>query len=294
VEHLQGKGIKFIDVDFSNKTQLISALDAAPEFDFIIHNAGITKALRKKTFFEVNYQYTKNLVEAISQSHQNPLRFVFISSLSAGGPGISDCSSPISIFNPSQPISNYGLSKLQAEQFISRQSALPFLIIRPTAVFGPGDKDFFNVVKLIHKHWDFMIGRHAQILSFIYVKDLSRAIFNLLEVSAINKTYIASDGKAYSKTDMSNVIAAIMQKPVHRVYVPLIMAKIIALFSEGISRVSGKPTVLSREKIKEFAAPNWNCDISSLENDINFKARFSLEQGLKETINWYRDNGWIK
>ena len=162
MEHLQGKGIKFIDVDFSNKTQLISALDAAPEFDYIIHNAGITKALRKKTFFEVNYQYTKNLAEAISQSHQNPLRFVYISSLSAGGPGISDRSSPISIFHPSQPISNYGLSKLQAEQFIGRQSALPFLIIRPTAVFGPGDKDFFNVVKLIHKHWDFMIGRHGK------------------------------------------------------------------------------------------------------------------------------------
>ena len=71
---------------------------------------------------------------------------------------------------------------------------------------------------------------------------MSRAIFNLLEVSAINKTYIASDGKAYSKADMSDVIAAIMQKRIRRIFVPLIMAKIIALFSEGISRVSGKPT----------------------------------------------------
>jgi UDP-glucose 4-epimerase len=294
VEHLQGKGIKFIDVDFSNKAQLISALDAAPEFDSIIHNAGITKALRKKSFFEVNYQYTKNLAEAISQSHQNPLRFVYISSLSAGGPGISDCSSPISVFHPSEPITNYGLSKLQAEQFICQQLAFPFLIIRPTAVYGPGDKDFFSLVKLINKHWDLMIGRHKQSLSFIYVKDLSLAIFNLLETSAINITYIASDGEAYSKTYMSDTIASIMQKRVRRVYVPLVIAKIIALFSEGISIVSGKPTVLSCEKIKEFSARNWNCDISSLENDINFKVQYSLEQGLKETIDWYRANGWIK
>jgi len=269
-------------------------LISLPKFDFIIHNVGITKALRKNSFFEINYQYTKDFIEALSKSNQNISKFVYISSLSAGGPGNKDLSSPISIHNTSLPISNYGLSKLQAEQFIINQSDLPYLIVRPTAVYGPRDKDFLQLFKLLNYHLDLMIGSHKQTLSFIYVKDLSMLTFDLLEPSIINKTYIASDGNAYDKTAMSNMIADIMQKRIFRVYIPIILAKMIAAISENISRINGKASVLNIEKIKEFSENNWNCDISPLINDINFLPKYSLEQGLKETIAWYKENAWMK
>ena len=294
IEHLKNKNIKFIEFDFSNKEDIHSKLSSSPEFTYIIHNAGITKSLRKKNFFEINYNYTKNFIEAISFSKQSPLKFIYISSLSAAGPGKNDCSSPISISDTSAPITNYGLSKLSSEKYITEQASFPYIIVRPTAVYGPGDKDFFNMVKLINNHIDLMIGFQKQTLSFIYVKDLSRSIYDLLESTANNKTYFASDGNIYSKTAMSNTIAEIMKKYICRIYIPIVAAKTIAAISEIISSLTGKTSVINTEKIKEFSARNWNCNNSELINDINFKPDYSLEQGLKETIEWYKYKGWIK
>jgi nucleoside-diphosphate-sugar epimerase len=291
---LKNKAVKFIEIDFADKENLNSKMASSPQFDYIIHNAGHTKSIRKESFFEINYQYTKNFIEAISFSNNYPLKFLYISSLSATGPGRADLSAPVSISTLPAPITSYGASKLSSEQYITERSDIPFLIVRPTAIYGPGDKDFFNMVKLINYHIDLMIGSHKQNLSFIYVKDLSRLIFDLLESSINNKTYFVSDGNIYDKTAMSDLIAKIMQKRIYRAYVPFVLVKIIAAISEAISRIKGKASVLNTEKVKEFSACNWNCDISPLKTDINFKPNYSLEQGLKETIAWYKQKSWIK
>jgi nucleoside-diphosphate-sugar epimerase len=294
IDHLKNKAVKFIEIDFANKEELQSRINSVPEFDYIIHNAGITKSVKKNSFFEINFQYTKNLIEAISSGNHVPLKFIYISSLSAAGPGNADISSPISIDDVADPITNYGLSKLASEKYIAEQTNIPYIIVRPTAVYGPADKDFLELVKLINHHIDLMIGRHEQALSFIYVKDLSHLLFNLLESSIINKTYMASDGNVYSKTAMSDLIARIMQKRIHRIYIPIAVAKIIAGISGSMARITGKATVINTEKIKEFSAANWACTISPLTDDINFKANYTLEQGLTETIAWYKQKGWIK
>jgi nucleoside-diphosphate-sugar epimerase len=294
IEHLKNKAINFIEIDFANKEDLNSKIASAPKFNYIIHNAGITKSLRKKNFFEINYHYTKNFIEAISFSNHCPLKFLYISSLSASGPGEDDLSVPISISDISAPITNYGLSKLSSEKYIAGQQDMPYIIVRPTAVYGPGDKDFFNMVKFINHHMDLMIGSHKQALSFIYVKDLTRSIYDLLESHVSNKKYFITDGNIYNKTAMSDLIADIMKKKINRVYIPVVIAKTIAVITETLSRIKGKASVLNLEKIKEFSASNWNCDISSLIKDINFKPDYSLRQGLKETIEWYELQGWIK
>ncbi len=294
IDHLKNKAVKFIEIDFSNKKNLNSIMASAPKFNYIIHNAGITKSLRKKNFLETNYQYTENFIEAISFSNHSPLKFLYVSSLSAVGPGKADFSTPISIPDVSTPITSYGISKLYSEQYIAARSDISYLIVRPTAVYGPGDKDFFNLVKLINSHIDLMIGSHKQALSFIYVKDLSRLIFDLLESSINNKTYFASDGNIYNKTEMSDLIAEILRKKIYRVPVPFILVKIIAAISEAVSKITSNASVLNTEKVKEFSACNWNCDISPLINDINFKPDYSLKRGLTETIEWYKQKGWIK
>ena len=293
IEHLKNKAINFIEIDFANKEVLNAKVASMPEFKYIIHNAGITKSLKKESFSEINFQYTKNFIEAIKQTNLNPEKFLFVSSLSAAGPGKTDTSIPISISDESAPISNYGLSKLSAEKYITEISNFPYIIVRPTAVYGPGDKDFFNMVKLINNHIDLMIGAHKQALSFIYVKDLSRSIFDLLESPVKNKTYFVSDGNCYDKTTMSDLIAEILKKKIVRFYTPIFLAKIIAVVSEAISSITGKVSVINPEKIKEFSAINWNCDISQLIDDIKFKPDYSLAQGLQETIDWYKQQGWI-
>lgn len=294
IEHLKNKAVKFIEIDLANKEDIQSKLSSSPEFDFVIHNAGITKSLRKKNFSEINYLFTKKIIEAILVSNKSPLKFLYVSSLSAAGPGKEDIPTPILITDTPAPISNYGSSKLSSEKYITEQTGIPYIVVRPTAVYGPGDKDFLNMVKLINKNIDLMIGSHKQALTFIYVKDLSRLIFDLLESQYSNKTYFASDGNIYDKTAMSDIIAEILIKKIHRFYIPVFLSKITAVISETISNITGKASVINSDKIKEFSACNWNCDISSLKNDINFKPDYSLEQGLKETIEWYKQKGWIK
>ena len=84
-----------------------------------------------------------------------------------------------------------------------------------------------------------------------------------------------------------------MKKKIVRFYTPIFLAKIIAVVSEAISSITGKVSVINPEKIKEFSAINWNCDISQLIDDIKFKPDYSLAQGLQETIDWYKQQGWI-
>ncbi|MBK5286760.1 MAG: NAD(P)-dependent oxidoreductase, partial [Bacteroidia bacterium] len=109
------------------------------DFDYIIHNAGTTKAKTEEEFYTINYRYTKNLVTALAQSNFIPKKFIYMSSLAALGPGVGEI--PIQETDNPKPITAYGRSKLLSEQFITAQNEIPFLIIRPTAVYGPRDKE---------------------------------------------------------------------------------------------------------------------------------------------------------
>lgn len=293
-ENLVKKGVSLIEFDFASVEDIRSKLAGAPAFDIIIHNAGLTKTVKQSRFFEVNFDYTKNLIVALSTCNKIPQKFIYISSLAAAGPGKEDLSAPVSVNDTPAPITNYGLSKLYAERFIAEQPGLPYLIVRPTAVYGPGDKDFFEMFKLIDRRLDMVIGSHKQAYSFIYVKDLTKAIYDLMDSACINKTYFVSDGGTYDKTRMSDLIAEIMQKKIRRFFVPVSLAKIVAALSEGVSKITGKPSVINSQKIKEFSAANWTCDVSPLIQDINFKPEYPLDLGLKETVAWYKLQGWLK
>jgi len=294
IDHLNDKPIHFVFIDFSDYPSMITILSELPPISYVIHAAGVTKAFKSHDYYEVNVQNTKKFVNAIVQSNNIPESFLLLSSLAAFGPGSTQSSSPVCNDDMPMPITNYGTSKRMAEMVIIEQSFIPYIILRPTAVYGPGERDIFQSIALMNSHFDFMIGTHRQYLTFIYVQDLVDVTFKLLESKIKNKEYFISDGSLYSKRDLGHYVEKSLNKKVFHIPMPLFLVRIIAFITETIAKTLGRPaTALNYEKVRELAATNWNCDIGPLERDIGYKAKYTLEQGVNETINWYKNEGWL-
>ena len=190
-------------------------------------------------------------------------------------------------------MTHYGKSKLLAEKAVT-ELQIPYLIVRPTAVYGPGDKDFFLAFKIMNKGLDLSMGSREQQLTFIYVKDLVNAVFDLLKSDVINQSFFVSEDRVYGKQEMGKIVAGLLNKKVLHFAIPVSVVKCIAAVSTLYSKfISRKATALNLEKVNELVAENWVCDIQPLKDAIDFKAKYSLESGLKETIEWYKENKWL-
>ncbi|MDA3904805.1 MAG: NAD(P)-dependent oxidoreductase [Bacteroidales bacterium] len=273
---------------YALKNILIANKNEYGKFDYIIHNAGITKSCDKDDFEKVNYQFTRNLIEALSELNCMPEKFIFISSLAAYGPGNEKTLSPIAEKDIPHPITFYGKSKLKAEQFIKSFPNLPYLIFRPTSVYGPREKDFFVVYKTIKHGLETYIGSSEQLLSFIYVKDLCRLIFDALESDKKRKSYFLSDLKDYTAIEFNAFIKKELNVKTIQIIFPEFLVKSLAFIIEKIACLTGKPPSLNTEKYKEISAKNWLCDSKGIEMDFSFKPEYELQKGIKETIAWYK------
>ena len=142
--HLQDKRIHFIDLKYRDQEALTAQLsDFAREhgaWDYVIHNAGLTKTLDKRNFFRVNAENTHRFIEALAAAGCKPKKFLLMSSLSSYGRGDEKTFRPIHLDDPQRPDTAYGQSKLEAENYIRKQTYFPYVILRPTGVYGPGEE----------------------------------------------------------------------------------------------------------------------------------------------------------
>lgn len=297
-EYLQDERIKFVDFNFANKEvlkkQINNFVSENGKFHYIVHNAGLTKALKKSDFDKVNYTFTVNFVEALKEVDAIPEKFVLMSSLSVMGPGDELHYSPILLSETPQPNTAYGMSKLRGEDFLRSTTDFPYIILRPTGVYGPREKDYFMMVKTILSGLDVSAGMREQQLTFIYVRDLVDATFLALKTSISGKTYFVSDGNSYTNTEYTSLIRNILDKKcVLRIKLPLALVKMVAIASETIAKLQGKPSTLNRDKYKIMKQRNWICETAPLEQELGFRAKYDLKRGLQESIAWYKQQGWI-
>lgn len=297
-EYLKNNDILFVDLNFANKEKLVTQLSEFKALfgsvDYVIHNAGVTKCLDASDFDRINYQYTVNLVEALKEADCVPEKFVLMSSLSSYGLGDEVNYTPIKLTDTPNPNTAYGLSKLKAEQYLKSQTNVPYMILCPTGVYGPREKDYFMMLKTVKSGLDVGAGFRPQHLTFIYVKDLVDAAFLALESPLTNKAYFVADGDVYTDKEYTALIKKTLGKSfVLSIKVPLFVLKVISVVAEGISTLTKKPSTLNRDKFKIMKQRNWECDIDPLKKDLGFSARYNLEAGLNESVAWYREKGWL-
>ena len=298
LEGLQANNINLIELDFAHpatlKVQLADFKETNSRWDYIIHTAGATKCKNKNDFEKVNYQGTKNFIDVLSQLDMVPAKFIYLSSLSVFGPIREKNLLPILAEDAPEPNTAYGLSKLHAEEYIQSLPDFPYLIFRPTGVYGPREKDYFLMAKSIQKHLDFAAGFRKQLLTFVYVADLAQAIFLGIQKDVCRKSYFVTDGNVYTSRDFSDLIQKELGNPfVIHVKCPLIILKVISLCAEFIASSSGKSSTLNADKYKIMKQRNWQCDITPLISDLGYTPQYHLEKGVKQAVDWYKKEGWL-
>lgn len=299
LKYLSDKRIQFIDLNYSSKVelkeQLLQYKECFGRWDYIIHNLGATKAKNSKEFDRVNYDFTRNFVEALMITDMKPDKFVLMSSLSVCGPFDEKGSSAITESFAPQPNTAYGVSKIKAEQYLHSTTDFPYMILRPTGVYGPREKDYFLMIRTIAMGFDFEVGYQPQYLSFIYVKDLVKAAYLAAESPLIAKTYFVADGKSYLGVDFRKLVQKkLPKKHLIAVRLPLAFVKVISLLSEKWAAITGKMSTLNSDKYKIIKQRNWNCDISAIKRELGYTPEYDLDQGLQESIEWYKQHKWLK
>lgn len=293
-KYLNDSRIHFIELDLGNLDKLEKQL-SGQQFDYVVHAAGVTKCLHSSDFFKVNTEGTANLALALRRQNTGLRRFVYLSSLSVMGPAREqEPHTEITAADEARPDTAYGKSKLESEQRLEAIKEFPFIVLRPTGVYGPREKDYFMMAQSISRHVDFAVGYRPQHLTFIYVMDVVQAVFLALDHGTVGSRYFISDGRVYSSRTFSDLISNELGNPwLLRIKAPLWLLRIISFAGEWTARITGKISALNNDKYNIMKQRNWMCDIKPAENELGYKPQYDLKRGVAATIKWYKDNGWL-
>jgi len=298
-QFLQDERIHFIELNLSDEQQLTAQL-RGHEFDYVVHAAGVTKCINRDDFRRINTEGTKHLVRAI-RTLQMPIRkFVYLSSLSVFG-AIREEQPYREILETDTPQPNtaYGQSKLEAEQWLeslpdSDDVAFPYVILRPTGVYGPRERDYFLMAKSIKQHSDFAVGYKQQDITFVYVDDVVQAVFLACEHGPVGRKYFLSDGQVYQSTTFSDLIRRELGNPWWiRITAPIWVLRVVTFFGDLIGRMTGKISALNNDKYHILRQRNWRCDIEPARRELGYEPRVQLDEGVRRSIKWYKENGWL-
>lgn len=291
VKHLAHFNINYTDLNFADVASLKLELEEK-KYSYIIHASGTTAAKSKEEYNTVNAEYSKNLALAAVSAAIDLEKFVFVSSLAALGP-LTDLTATIEDNSAAQPVTNYGESKLLAEQYLQEIEGLPLLIIRPTAVYGPREKGIFILFQTINKGLEPHIGSFKQQISFIYVTDLAKIIVKSLFSAVTKKQYNVSDGNIYDRYALAEGVKKALQKKTFKFHLPVAAVSVLAALMERLYKNSTASPALNKEKMNELTAVNWACSINRVTDDLGFSPQYNLETGVLETVNWYKAHKWL-
>jgi nucleoside-diphosphate-sugar epimerase len=279
-------GVETVYGDLESGTGIADALRGA---DAVIHLAGVTKALRTADYYAGNVRATEQLVHAMAGQG---IRLVHVSSLAAIGP--SAAGALLGEDAAPQPLTHYGKSKLAAERVV-RNLAPDAVIVRPPVVYGPRDTDVFQLLKSISKGLVLEIAGGERWFSAIYVKDLVEGLMAAARTPrASGRTYFLAHAKPVSWRQLGASAANIMARTPRVLTVPFAVANAVGACAEVWARCSGKPGIVSREKIAEARCMAWTCDTVRASQELGFVAQTSLDDGLATTLAWYKEAGWLK
>ena len=279
-------GIEAAPGDLITGQGLDRALDGV---DTVIHLAGVTKALSPAAYHRGNAQATQTLASALQG---RSVRFVHVSSLGAIGPSLDGA--PVTEDAIPHPITSYGRSKLEGER-IARALVPDCVIVRPPVVYGPRDKDVFQIFKSIARGVVLEISGGERFFSAIYVQDLVDGLLNAARhPNAPGRDYFLSFATPFGWSELSAAAARIMGCRPRLVRVPAPIASAIGFGGELWSHLSRNPGIISREKVAEASCRAWICDTRRAAAELDFIASTPLATGLAQTLAWYKEAGWLK
>jgi nucleoside-diphosphate-sugar epimerase len=259
----------------------------------VLHVAGATKGVTYDDFQRANVMPTRNLVEALRDAWPEVRRFVHFSSLAAYGPSRRDA--PHREESPRRPIEFYGQSKLEAEQAVEAMGeAVPWTIVRPGGVYGPGDVDYLELFKSVERGLNVFFGNRERSFSAIYVDDLVRATLDAATAPATRgKGYFVCDGRPLTWGEFQDQIVRASGRRVRTLDLPGALVDLAAFGGELLTRIDKKPRLFNRQKALMGAQEAWTCQHEALRADAGYTPRFDVAEGVARTLAWYRAERWV-
>lgn len=288
--YLADNRIRFIELDYACpfvlQNQLQDFARKQDRWDVIIHCAGVTQCLHHDDFYAINYEGTCRFIDTLTMLGMMPRQFIFMSSLGTYGPIRETLPyRPIREDDTPLPNTHYGRSKRMAEEYMMQLAEFPYVIFRPTGVYGPRDRDYQILIDSIRRHMELALGYRRQEITFVYVKDLVEAVFLAIDREVSRRAYFVTDGKVYTAHDFGNIVRRELDNPfVCRITVPLWLGKIAALLCDGVSRLTHRTFTFNSDKYRILSQRNWTCDIDSLKHELGYTPQYDLQRGIRETI----------
>lgn len=267
---------------------------AAENVDAVVHLAGLTRARSLDEFLEVNAGGVRRLVRAVRAGASASFRrFVLVSSLAAGGPGVP--TNPRKETDPDEPVTPYGVSKLAGERVLREEAVdLPWTIVRPPIVYGPREKDLLQVFQLCRKGLVPVVGFRDKHYSMVYAPDLAEAIVDLIgHEDAVGRTFNVAEERTYTYRELVRVIGEAVGRVPPMPRVPHLIPRVIATLGTLSQPFRRRPPFVSLSKLPEILAPGWVCSTDAVRSLLPSVASTSLADGARATVEWYRGAGWI-
>ncbi len=267
--------------------------EAFTDVETVYHVAGLTFARRAADYFTVNQGGTEMIISAALKYRQQLRRFVHISSLAAIGPGVKD--HPVDEATEPHPITPYGKSKLMSEEAVMAVAdLLPVTIVRPPAVYGPRDYALYELFKAIAKGLSPSIGNYDKQISLVHASDLADGIILAGEnTKSKGRAYFISSEEVYSYNAVIELLEKIFARRVRSFAIPRAVAYSVAALAEVGAVMTRKTPVINRDKVLDLSQECWGCLIQRAKRELGYEQRVPLEQGLRETIDWYKKEGWL-
>jgi len=261
------------------------------DVDYIVHNAGLTKTSNYDNFFLVNHVGTENLLNA-AKKNGSLKKFILISSLAAVGP--SKRGFPLDESASPHPLTAYGRSKLKGEEVVLKVAdQVNSVILRPPAIYGPNDKEAFAFFETLNNRIKPYLGDLRRKIQMVHVDDLTLGVSKALEAKTNSgSVYFIAEKESNSYYQLVRALRKAVGRVALPIYFPGWGLKIIAFFSESIMKMFGKSPMFTVEKANEILA-NWEVSVDKARDELGFESQIDFQTGAKETVWWYREEGWL-
>ena len=284
-------GVEFIPADLTRKETLRPALDGV---DYVFHTASVFDySAPWNLLYRVNVEGTRNLCEVALET--NPEIIVHWSSGAIYG---VPKELPTRETSPIKPSNNYEKSKWMQEQTaieFHKKYGLPVTVMRPASIYGPRSRygAIIPILMLARGELQAIPGSGKTMGAFVHVKDvIGSALFLAGKKEAIGESYNVADDSHYTNEELLLYAAELLDVKIPKFHIPALVINLMAWWSEWKAKLGGKKPVLERDAVKYLFHDYW-VDNSKIK-ELGYKLTYpDIKEGLKETIRWYKDEGWL-
>ncbi len=272
-----------------------ASLEAAAEgVDYVFHLAGLTRAKGLEEFLRVNAEGTELLARAVAARAPGLRRFVHMSSLAAVGPARDG--EPLTEEAPPEPVTWYGRSKLESEVALLRGLGdRPWTILRPPAVYGPGERDLFQFFKMVRGRVAPLLGFRRTRLSLVYGDDLVDVVLRAaVAPTTVGRRYFVCHPEIVTDLDFVRAVEGALARRAWKPRLPLALGWTLGAFSSFfVSPLCKRPPLFTLQRMLDIAQPAWICDGSALAADLGPICPTDIVHGTALAASWYREEGWL-